>query len=99
MCIRDSGYDEETFFGIEKKEITRQPIFPGTVTLLHSGIVYPAERDPTHFFEALGRLKRTRRIQPSTLKIRFRSAVHNGLLKALAAQHNITCLLYTSRCV
>ena len=93
IVVLENGYDEETFSGIEKAGVTHQSIFPGAVTLLHSGIVYPIERDPSQLFEALGRLKRTNRIKPGMLKIRFRAAVHDDLLNALAAQHNITDII------
>jgi len=58
--------------------------------LLHSGIVYPAERDPTQLFEALGRLKAAGTIQAGALVIRFRAPVHDDLLQSLATRYAVT---------
>ena len=61
--------------------------------LLHSGIVYPEERDPTQFFEALGQLKAEGKIQAGSLKIRFRASVHDDLLNSLASKYGIAELI------
>lgn len=90
VAVLENGYDEETFVAVEQANQGRQPIFPGAVTLLHSGIVYPAERDPTQLFEALGFLKQKGAILPGRLKIRFRASVHDDLLNDLAQQHDVT---------
>ncbi len=90
IAVLENGYDEDTFSNIEKAKGPQQAIHAGTITLLHSGIVYPAERDPTQLFEALGRLSSTNRIQPGMLKIRFRASVHDDLLNSLAQKYGIT---------
>ena len=90
IAVLENGYDEETFSKIEEAKGPKQPINAGAITLLHSGIVYPAERDPTQLFEALGRLSSTNRIQPGMLKIRFRASVHDDLLNSLAQKYGIT---------
>ncbi|MBV5310184.1 MAG: glycosyltransferase, partial [Chromatium okenii] len=51
--LLENGYDEETFVGTE----AGAPLNPGKITLLHSGIVYPRERNPTFLFTALATLK------------------------------------------
>lgn len=89
VVVLENGYDEETFAAVENTGGQKQKIHPEAVTLLHSGIVYPDERDPTQLFEALGQLKANRKIQPSTLKIRFRASVHDDLLNALARKYDI----------
>lgn len=57
------------------------------MVLLHSGIVYPYERDPTQLFMALGQLKAQGKLGPDDLKIRFRASVHDDLLNQLAQTH------------
>lgn len=89
VVVLENGYDEETFATAANVGTQRQSIHPGAITLLHSGIVYPAERDPTRFFEALGRLKSKGIIKPGTLIIRFRASVHDDLLKSLAGKYGI----------
>jgi hypothetical protein len=59
---------------------------PGRIVLLHSGIVYPSERDPTELFKALARIKAA---GASPLRVRFRAAVHEALLRELAERHGV----------
>ena len=89
VVVLENGYDEETFATVENAGMRNHKIHPGAVTLLHSGIVYPEERDPTQLFEALGQLKTKWEIQADTLKIRFRAAVHDDLINALAMKYGI----------
>lgn len=87
--ILENGYDEDSFAAVEASSAERPALNPGTVTLLHSGIVYPSERDPTQLFVALGRLKDSGSIAPGDFKLRFRAAVHDALLTGLARQHGV----------
>ncbi len=86
IAVLENGYDEETF---ATADADRSPLNPGTLTLVHSGIIYPEERDPTQLFEALGRLKKTGKIAPGQIKLRFRAAVHDELLSDLARTHDV----------
>lgn len=88
MLVLENGYDESTFARAEASLQDRTPLNPGCLTLLHSGIVYPSERDPTQLIEALGRL-RLRGIDGSRLRIRFRAAMADDLLRTLAAKHGV----------
>jgi hypothetical protein len=54
---------------------------PGKLTLLHSGVVYPSERDPTHLFAALRGLRESG--LGSQLHLRLRGAGHEALLGRL----------------
>lgn len=87
--VLENGYDEETFTKADKALGERLPLNPGHLTLLHSGIVYPTERDPSALFEALGKLKRTRPLVAEKLKLRFRAAVHDDLLRRLASKNQV----------
>ena len=89
IVVLENGYDEETFSAVETPRLRDQKIHSGAITLLHSGIVYPEERDPTHFLEALGQLKKNGVIPAGSLKIRFRAAVHDRLLNDLAEKFDI----------
>jgi hypothetical protein len=57
--------------------------------LLHSGIVYPVERDPSALFNALEHLRARGSLPPGRLKIRFRAPVHEALLLSLGRQHGV----------
>ena len=82
--VIENGYDEESFAGLDIGAASREPLNPGAITLLHSGIVYPSERDPTQFFEALSRLVETGRLRRDELRVRFRAAAHDAMLVELA---------------
>jgi glycosyltransferase involved in cell wall biosynthesis len=89
MVVLENGYDEESFASAARQPLStpgprqvKQPLL-----VLHSGIVYPSERDPTQLFEALGRLKLEGTVLPDDLRIRFRASVHDDLLRALAKAH------------
>lgn len=89
--VVENGYDEESFLSAASTVHCppRAPEEAGPLVLLHSGIVYPKERDPTHFFVALARLQQKGQLNPSDLRIRFRAAVHETLLRQLAIDHGI----------
>lgn len=93
ILLLENGYDEDTFAAVEQAGDTSAPLHPGAVTLLHSGIVYSAERDPTQLFEALGRLRQSGDIVPGTFKLRFRASANDQLLHRLAAEHAVEPLV------
>jgi hypothetical protein len=91
--VLENGYDEESFVSAERSMVGRGPLNPGAVTLLHSGIVYPAERDPTALFVALQKLKARGHIQEGRFKIRFRAATHDDLLSSLAKSNGVEAFI------
>jgi len=77
IALIENGYDEDTFVRAEaaagtSTQARRLP--EGPLVLLHSGLVYPSERDPTQFFEAIGSLKRSGRISAERLQIVLRAS-------------------------
>ena len=93
--VLENGYDEESFADAEQSMVEREPLNPGAVTLLHSGIVYPAERDPTALFVALQQLKARGHIREGQFKIRFRAATHDDLLNTLAKSNGVEAFVET----
>jgi len=85
ISLLENGYDEESFAGCE----AGPPLIPGVITLLHSGIVYPSERDPTCLFHALQKLFERGVISSSTFRMRFRAAVHEDFLRDLSERHGL----------
>src|SRR6476620_11319792 len=53
VTLLENGFDEDSFAAIPSNGTDPEPLVPGAVTLLHSGVVYPSERDPTQLFAAL----------------------------------------------
>ena len=94
--LLENGYDEATFASVDARALAAQgPLTPGAVTLLHSGIVYPSERDPTHLMAALRRLNDAGVIAPGRFKLRFRAAVADELINRLAAEHGVQAYVET----
>ena len=93
MVVLENGYDEESFASVAPSpsllpsSATRAELGARPLVMLHSGIVYPSERDPTQLFVALGRLKKAGLLSPVDLCIRFRASVHDDLLQSLAQTH------------
>lgn len=87
----ENGYDEEAFPAEGSR--VRSPLNPGKLTLLHSGIVYPKERDPTALFAALKLLLDRGAIGPETFSVRFRASVHDDMLRAMAKAAGVEALV------
>lgn len=85
MSLLENGYDEETFVGT----VSVPPLTPNKLTLLHSGLVYPSERNPTQLFEALSKLKNLAPEAYGRIRLRFRAPVHEDLLNQLAQTHGV----------
>ena len=82
----ENGYDEETFAGVASGGV---PLNNGKITLLHSGIVYPSERDPTQFLLAIRALIDAGRISADRLRVRFRASMHEDFLRSLAVRFDL----------
>jgi glycosyltransferase involved in cell wall biosynthesis len=86
FALIENGFDESSFDDLTPSASASRS---GPPVLLHSGIVYPSERDPAALFEALDRLSRAGRIAPGDFVIRFRASVHGDLLTGLARNHRV----------
>jgi glycosyltransferase involved in cell wall biosynthesis len=93
IAVIENGYDEEMFEGLVRApgRAAGKPL-----VLLHSGIVYPSERDPTALFAALRSLRARGRIAPGDVVLRFRAPVHDALLHELAARFGVADLIDTA---
>ena len=91
MSLLENGYDEESFARIAGTTASdaEGPLSPGVITLLHSGIVYPSERDPTQLFAALALLKNGGVAAEFPLRVRFRAPIHDRLLTDLATRYDV----------
>jgi len=89
MVVLENGYDEESFLAATQmpKATNSVGAGPQPLVMLHSGVVYPSERDPTQLFVALGQLHTAGALHPSELRIRFRDSKHDHYLKELALAH------------
>ena len=61
--------------------------------LLHSGVIYPSERDPQPLFEALARLRREGALSAHNFQLLLRATGHDAWLARLLAQYGIADLV------
>ncbi|KQN69399.1 glycosyltransferase [Duganella sp. Leaf61] len=82
----ENGYDEDAFYNAEKLPASNtqagQPF-----RLLHSGVIYPSERDPAPLFTALARLLNCGEIRPTTFRLVLRASGHDDHLRDMLARH------------
>lgn len=95
LRLIENGYDEESF---DQAAGSRppQPVDPPgqagitrPMVLLHSGVIYPSERDPAPLCAALAQLLATGAIGPGTLRVVLRATGHDPLLNQLVASHGL----------
>jgi len=93
MCVLISnGYDEADFRDLEVPAIA--PVPAGRrIRLVHSGLIYPIERDPRPMFSAVGRLKKMGRLTADKVQIVFRAPGSEDLYRKLLAERDIEDLI------
>lgn len=91
LLLIENGYDEESFVRAAADVARARGEPPGQrpLVLLHSGLVYPSERDPTQLFQAVQRLKRAGRISDAGLRIVLRAPGNEKDYSARLAQLDI----------
>jgi glycosyltransferase involved in cell wall biosynthesis len=83
-----NGFDEDDFSGITVKAET--PIDDQhSLRLVHSGIIYPDDRDPSAFFKAVQRLKKTNAISSKTVRIDLRASGSESAYRAVLEELGI----------
>lgn len=87
-AIIENGYDEENFRDAEQGAAPAPAGSRERLTLIHAGILYPAERDPRPFFAALAQLRDKGAIHAGNLRVVLRASGNEGeygkMLGALA---------------
>ncbi len=73
-----NGYDQEKFSLAEHLPVKQRS---ARLVLLHSGCIYPQERDPTALFEAIGQLHDAGQISPEQVEIRLRASAHDDVFR------------------
>ncbi len=84
--IIENGFDDENFrdaeAGFERKPLGQA----GQITLIHSGILYPQERDPKPFFAALRKLKDSGEISADNLQVILRATASDELYQPMLSE-------------
>lgn len=92
-----NGYDEENFTHAEQLTayITRKKTQkPSQLVLLHSGALYPSERDPSQFFQALADMQQAKKISANSLKIILRATGHDALYAPILKTYNLQNIVH-----
>ncbi|MBC7502274.1 MAG: glycosyltransferase [Herminiimonas sp.] len=87
--VIENGYDEEDFAAASAATRTDTERF----LLLHSGIVYPSERDPRPLFEALADLRRAGLVSAASFVLVLRASAHENTLQAMIDRLQIADLV------
>jgi glycosyltransferase involved in cell wall biosynthesis len=89
-AIIPNGYDEENFSAAERHASAHSARATGRpITLVHSGILYPAERDPRAFFTAIAELKAAGELSSQEVRIVLRATCYDELYAPLLAEQGI----------
>ena len=87
----ENGYDEFSFTSIARPVDLPTPT--RRMTLLHSGVIYPLERDPSCLFAALAGLLKQQMISAENLHIILRAAHHEKYLQSLIARFGVESIV------
>jgi hypothetical protein len=82
-----NGFDEEDFTSALESVAARPS--ERALVLVHSGILYPSERDPRAFLDALARMKRERRISASDLRVVLRASGSEAYYQTLLGERDV----------
>lgn len=84
--VLPNGYDETLFSRTLKSEMKTDL---GRIILLHSGTIYPSERDPKPFFDAIVLLKQKNKNLSEKFKIVLRSTGHDNIFEPMLSMLDI----------
>ena len=87
FVLIENAFDEENFAEAEKQAAAATA--GGPFTLVHSGVIYPSERDPVPLFKALAALLADGTIVPGKFALLLRATGHDDYLRTLIDQHGI----------
>ncbi|WP_229496021.1 glycosyltransferase [Massilia polaris] len=85
--VIENGYDEENFINAEAIPLPHRP--DGRLRLVHSGVIYPSERDPTALFQALASLLASGAIAAANFHLTLRATGHDAYIAAMIDEHQI----------
>lgn len=93
IVVVPNGFDEELF-----PKIDRPPPIARVKrkVLLHSGVLYPSERDPTQLFHAIAELRDSGALNPEDVEFRLRATgfdnTYAPIIRDLKIDHFVTLL-------
>ena len=94
-AVIPNGYDEETFLRIERGVEQRGTRSSGSGSanapfiLLHSGVLYPVERDPQPLLQAIANLKVSNAAEIQRLRIVLRATAHDEVIRPMLKRFDV----------
>jgi len=92
-----NGFDEDNFIQAEKSDAYQRALQNKNdkqIVLLHSGVLYPSERDPRAFFKALADLLASGVIEPVGFKVILRATGHDELHARLISENGLQDIVF-----
>jgi glycosyltransferase involved in cell wall biosynthesis len=86
FALIENGYDEENF---AQAAFTAPAAADGRFVLVHSGVIYPSERDPVPLFAALAELQANGTLSAANFRMVLRATGHDDYLAQLIREHGI----------
>ena len=86
LHVVENGYDEDAFRELHPQRFG-QP--DDVLLLLHSGAIYPGDRDPSSLFKAVGEMLESGQLERSRVCLRFRASGHDDYVRDLAHAHGL----------
>ena len=97
FCLIENGYDEDSFARAEAAlagvSISAAAPANAVFQLLHSGLIYPSERDPTALLAALATLHASGELSSANFQLLLRASGHDGHLRQLIAHHGLGAIV------
>lgn len=84
--VIENGYDESVFRDIKTEFFNSNR---KKILMLHSGIIYPVDRDPSGFLIAIRNAIKEKKIEKNDITIRFRAPQHEAELLELVKKLNM----------
>ena len=88
--VIENGFDEDIF---ETAKPKRSNIADDCLLMLHSGLIYPKDRNPSNFFAAVQSLITSGKLSENKIRIRFRAPQHGDEVSAFAAQYGLESIV------
>jgi hypothetical protein len=87
-----NGFDEHIFSGVKASSAKPEDNTENNkkITLLHSGVIYPSERDPSDLFQAIAELKQEHKIDKENFNLILRATGHDEQYQLKLTTLNIT---------
>lgn len=96
VALIENGFDEEVFLRAERLAdgvIHSKAVESRPLTLLHSGVIYPSERDPSQLFMAISNLRQTGAISADTLQLILRASGDDSVYRTQVAALRIADII------